>query len=96
MDFRNSAGTTPLNLVNSAADLRLGGNFVSTDAVFNATIRQTGSTITVTIGSRVSGTVRTASAGTVSWRPSSLATNLTGIPALTTQVSETGTFDKDF
>ena len=96
MDFRNSAGTTRLNLVNSATDLNLGGNFVTTDAVFNATIRQTGSTITVTLGSRISGTVTTAAAGTITWRPSALATNLAGIPALTTQVSETGASDKDF
>jgi chitinase len=97
MDFRNSAGTTRLNLVNSATDLNLGANnFVTSDTIFNGTIRQTGSTITVTLGSLISGAVTTASAGTITWRPSSLATNLTAIPALTTQVSETGTADKDF
>jgi hypothetical protein len=96
MDFVNVAGTTRLNLVNSATDLNLGGNFVTTDAVFNGTIKQTGSAITVTLGSKISGTLTTASAGTITWRPSPLATNLTGIPALTTQVSESGTFDKDF
>jgi chitinase len=96
MDFRNAAGTTRLNLVNSATDLNLGGNFVTVDTVFNGTIRQSGSTITVTLGSKISGTVTTAAAGTITWRPSSLATNLTGIPALTTLVSETGAADKDF
>jgi len=96
MEFRNSAGTTPLNLVNSATDLNLGGNFVTAATIFNGTIRQTGATITVTLGSRISGAVTTASAGTITWRPSALATNLTGIPALTTQVSETGTVDRDF
>jgi hypothetical protein len=96
MDFRDSTGTTRLNLTGSATDLNLGGNFVTNATVFNGTIRQTGATITVTLGSRISGTVTTASAGTITWRPSSLATNLTGIPALTTQVSETGASDRDF
>ena len=96
MDFRNSAGTTRLNLVNSATDLNLGGNFVTANTIFNGTIKQTGSTITVTLGSRISGTVTTASSGTLSWRPSALATDLVGIPALATLVSETGTLDKDF
>jgi hypothetical protein len=97
MEFRNSAGTaSSLNLVNSATDLNLGGNFVTSATIFNGTIRQTGATITVTLGSRISGTVATAAAGTITWRPSALATNLTGIPALTTLVSETGTADKDF
>ncbi len=96
MDFRNSAGTTRLNLVNSDTDLNLGGNFVTTDTVFNGTIKQTGSVITVTLGSLISGAVTTASKGTITWRPSSLATDLLGIPALTTQVRETGARDKDF
>ncbi len=96
MDFGNSAGTTRLNLVNSATDLNLGGNFVTADTIFNGTIKQTGSTITVTLGSRISGKVTTASSGTLTWRPSALATDLVGIPALTTLVSETGTLDKDF
>jgi chitinase len=96
MDFRNSAGTTRLNLTNSATDLNLGANFVTADTIFNATVKQTGSVITVTLGTRISGTVTTASSGTITWRPSSLATDLLGIPALTTQVSETGTLDKDF
>jgi hypothetical protein len=96
MDFRNSAGTTRLNLTGSASDLNLGASFVTSDAVFNGAIKQTGATITVTLGSRISGTVTTANAGTITWRPSALATNLTGIPALTTQVTETGASDKDF
>lgn len=96
MDFRNSAGTTRLNLVNSPTDLNLGRNFVTADTIFNATVKQTGTTITVTLGTRISGTLTTASSGTITWRPSSLATDLLGIPVLTTQVSETGTLDKDF
>ena len=96
MDFRNSAGTTRLNLTNSATDLNLGANFVTNDTIFNGTIKQTGSVITVTLGTRISGTVTTAANGTITWRPSSLATDLLGIPALTTLVSETGAADKDF
>ena len=56
MDFYS--GATRLNLVLSATDLKLGGNFVSTDAVFNATMVQSGNSITVTLGTQISGTVR--------------------------------------
>ena len=50
-------GATQLNLVLSATDLKLGGNFVSTDSVFPATMVQSGNSITVTLGTRTSGTV---------------------------------------
>jgi chitinase len=97
LDFRNSAGTTRLNLVNTVTDLSLGADFISADAIFNATLKQTGSTVTVTLGTRVSGTLRTAAAGRMTWRPSAAALDLAGIPALTTLVNESGaTADKDF
>jgi chitinase len=96
LDFVSTGGTR-LNLVNSLTDLSLGADFVSAATVFNATIKQTGSVVTVTLGSRVSGTLRTAAAGRMTWRPSALALDLVGIPALTTLVNESQTtVDKDF
>jgi chitinase len=96
MDFRNSAGVTRLNLSGSATDLSLGADFVSTATVFNATMSMSGSVVTVALGSRISGTLKTAAAGQLTWRPSSLSTDGAGIAALTTPVNETGTSDRDF
>ena len=99
MDLYNATGATRLNLVLAATDLVLGGNFVSGTAWFNATMTQNaGGTITIVFGSVISGStsVTTASTGTLSWRPSNLATDLAGNAALTTQVTESGTADRDF
>jgi hypothetical protein len=89
------SGATQLNLVLSATDLKLGGNFVSTDAVFNATMSQSGNAITVTLGSLLSGSLSTAVGGNMTWRPSSAAQDLAGRASATTQVAETGA-DLDF
>jgi chitinase len=97
MDFRNSAGTTRLNLVNATTDLSLAANYVSASAVLNATMSMSGSVVTITVGSLVSGTLVTnATAAKLTWRPSSVATDTSGIAALTTQVTESGTNDRDF
>jgi hypothetical protein len=98
MDFRNSAGTTRLNLVNSATDLSLGRDFVSGATSFNATMTMSGSTVTVLLGSRIgSNTLKTvATTGTMTWRPSAAALDLAGNAASTTLVTETGTADRDF
>ena len=78
MDFRNSAGTTRLNLTGSATDLNLGADFVIHDTIFNATIKQTGSVITVTLGPHLRhGDHRGATARSPGarprWRPTSSA-----------------------
>ncbi len=88
------SGATQLNLVLSATDLKLGGNFVSNDVVFNGTMTQSGNSITVTLGTLVSGTVQTAASSTMTWRPSSLAKDLAGKASATTTVTETA--DQDF
>ena len=88
------SGATQLNLVMSATDLKLGGNFVSNDVVFNGTMTQSGNSITVTLGTYVSGTVQTAATSTMTWRPSSLAKDLAGKASATTAVTETA--DQDF
>ncbi|HWM11993.1 MAG TPA: Ig-like domain-containing protein [Solirubrobacteraceae bacterium] len=97
MDFLNSAGTTRLGLVNAATELSLGGNFVTTTtASFNATMAMSGNIVIVTLGSKINGTVVTASTGTMTWRPSAAARDLVGLAASTALVTESGTADRDF
>jgi chitinase len=97
MDFLDSTGATRLNLVRNATDLRLDGNFVTAATLFNATMTAGGSTITITLGSMISGTPATSSAnGTMSWRPNAGALDLAGHATSTTAVTETGGADRDF
>jgi hypothetical protein len=97
MDFYNAAGTTRLNLVSTAADLKLGGNYVTSTTEFNATMIQSGANITITLGSVVgaSSLNTVVAAGTMTWLPSAGALDLTGHPSSTALVTETGT-DIDF
>jgi chitinase len=95
MDFLTTGGTR-LNLVLGAADLKLNANFVSSDAEFNATMTQSGAAITITLGTKISGTLATAGAGTITWRPSSAATDLSGNASGTATVTESGISDVDF
>ncbi len=96
MDFLDSSGTTRLNLVLTATDLQLGGNYCTTTVLFDATMTRSGSTITITMGSYISGTLATATGnGAMNWRPGS-ATDLAGHAVSTTAVAETGGADKDF
>lgn len=97
IDFWNAANSARLNLLNTATSLPLGGNFLSTTTgAWNATMVQSGNTITITLGSLVSGTMVRASAGTMRWTPSSAATDLAGNATSTTLVTESGTSDRDF
>ncbi len=97
MDFLDAAGTTRLNLVNAETDLNLAGNFItSSTAAFNATIAMSGSTVTVTLGSRIIGTLNTATPGTMTWSPSANGRDLAGIAASTATVTESGGSDRDF
>ena len=95
MDFLTTGGTR-LNLVLGAADLKLGGNFVTADSEFNATMSQTGPTIRITLGAPLSGTLATAAAGNLSWKPSTAATDLTGHTSSSATVTEGGSLDVDF
>jgi chitinase len=92
LDFYSTTGTR----LNLATELKLGANFVTTDAEFSATMVQSGAAITVTLGSRISGTLATAAAGTMTWRPSAAATDLSGKPSGTATVTEAGGSDVDF
>ncbi len=96
MDFLTSNGASRLNLVNGATGLNLGADFVSSATTFNATMTMSGSTVTITLGSRITGTVKTAAIGRMTWRPSALAKDVAGNAASTAQVTESGTNDRDF
>jgi chitinase len=97
MDFYNAAGTTRLNLTATAADLKLGGNFVTSAVNFNATMAQSASSITITLGTQSGpGTLATAVAGTMTWKPSAGATDAAGHPSGTATVTESGSLDVDF
>jgi chitinase len=88
-DEMHFSGSSQVNLVLSSTDLKLGGNFVNADAQYTATMVQSGSSITVTLGTRTGGTVNTVTSSTMTWRPSSLATDLAGRAGATTLVTET-------
>jgi chitinase len=95
LEVRNAAGTATLPLTN--VPLALNNNYVTATAVFNATMVQSGATITITLGTQTSGTVRTDNSnGTMSWNPSTTATDLAGHACSTTATAESGTADPDF
>jgi hypothetical protein len=97
MDFLDSTGATRLNLVRTATDLQLAGNYCTTNVLFDATMTRSGSTITITIGAYISGTLATATGnGAMNWRPHGSTTDLAGHAVSTTAVAETGGADKDF
>jgi chitinase len=96
MDFYESTGATRLNLVSTAADLSLGGNYVSSDTEYNATMAQSGNSITITLGSQLSGSTATVASGTMTWRPSAGAMDAANHPSSTALVTESGALDADF
>jgi hypothetical protein len=95
MDFL-SVGGTRLNLVMNQNELRLNANFVSAETQFSATMTQNGGAITITLGAFDHGALQTAASGTMTWRPSSAATDMAGNASQTTQVNESGSLDTDF
>jgi hypothetical protein len=85
-----SGGSARLAL---ADPLALGGNYVPllSNAVFNATMVQTGSSIKVTLGTLASGSVSgPVTGGTLSWTPDANATDLANNRVTTTSVSARG------
>jgi chitinase len=99
MDFYDGNDTTRLNLTSTAADLKLGGDFVATNVKFDATMAMSGNSITITLGTPDAGTRNTLvspATTTLTWKPSALATDLSGHGTATTLVTESGTVDLDF
>ena len=95
MDFLTTGGAR-LNLVHGVADLKLGADFVTGDAEFDATMTRSGSSITITLGATRSGTLATALAGTMTWVPSGSVTDIVGNLGRTDTVTEGGAADVDF
>ena len=86
-----NAAQLPLGSIN------LGVAYVSTNTTFSATMVQSGATITVTLGSLTSGTVKTNTTGrNMVWTPSATATDGAGNACSTAAKTETGALDIDF
>ena len=104
--FLGNDTVTIFNAANSSqlplGSINLGrGDYTSSNRTFGATgtastMVMSGSTITFTLGTQ-SGSATTAGGnGTMSWSPSSTATDRAGNACTTTSRSETGTSDKEF
>jgi hypothetical protein len=94
LEVWNQANTAQLPLTSGFVTV---GNHVTANSVLAATMVQSGASITVTLGSLTSGTVRTDSGTvTLSWPPSATATDIAGNACTTTAATESGTADKDF
>lgn len=71
--------------------------WVTADAVFNATMVMSGTTVTVTLGSLTSGSTATvATASALQWTPVNIAADRAGNACSTTTVTESGRNDADF
>ena len=92
----NAANTTRLNLT-SASGVTLGANYVGkNDATFAATLTRSGTAFTVTLDSLTSGASNTVGTATMTWNPSTAATDVGGAACSATAVTEKGTADTDF
>jgi chitinase len=98
LDFYDSTNTNRLNLTASASGLETKANHVTANGVrFAATATQASGVITVTLGA-VTGTPRSfvTTATTMTWTPSTSATNATGLAVLPLSTSESGFPTGDF
>jgi chitinase len=98
IDVYDAANTTKTNLMSATQALQLDQDWVSTAVVFNATIQRVGSTVVLTFGTLVSGTVRTTvPKGDMTWTPSTAVTDLAGNASTTSAgLKESGAGDIDF
>jgi hypothetical protein len=87
----DSSGGTGVHL----GTVCLGGDFVNGQSFFTtSTMVMTGNTVIVTLGG--SDSMKAASNTTLSWTPSTLATDIAGNAMAATAVNESGTVDTDF
>ncbi|HET8949162.1 MAG TPA: Ig-like domain-containing protein [Solirubrobacteraceae bacterium] len=99
MEFYDAANTTPLGLLAAGTALSINIDHVTAPTLFNGTIARSGSTVTVTIGSLISGAVTANPKGknAMVWQTNSQATSLaTGKPVLPQTITESGASDIDF
>jgi hypothetical protein len=97
LDVYDSSNATSLNL----GTVALQGNYVTADRTFGAsgtpsTVVQSGSVITVTLGTASGATQTVSSSGTMTWPPSTSATDRAGNTCSGTTVNESGTADHEF
>ncbi|MDO9175818.1 MAG: Ig-like domain-containing protein, partial [Actinomycetota bacterium] len=91
MTIWNAGNTAQLPL----GSVTIGTGHVTASAVLNATMVRTGSTVVITLGTLVSGTVATSATNvTMVWTPSATATDLAGNAMSTTTRTETGGNDR--
>lgn len=94
----NATNATQLPL----GSVNLGGaEYTGADLTFGATgtassMVMSGTTITITLGTRSAAATAAPATGTMVWTPSASATDAAGNAASTTAVTESGTADKDF
>lgn len=99
LDFYDAANTNRINLTGSASGLNTKANHVgSAGARFSATATQSGGVVTVKLTGTPTGTINTgvATATTMTWMPSTSATNATGKAVLGIAVNESGAASVDF
>jgi hypothetical protein len=95
LEVYNAANTTKVNLTSSP--MALSRDVVSASATFSATMQRTGNAVVVTLGALTSGTLKSGvKKGTMSWSPSTVATDLAGNPVAAGSVTESGANDRDF
>jgi hypothetical protein len=94
VDVTSSSGT--LKLLAVAGGLSMNADVVGSATVFDATMAQAGASITVTLGARRSGTVRTAAAAAMTWRAPAAVKDAAGNASAALQVTESGAADADF
>ena len=90
----NAANTTQLPL----GSVNLGAAYITTaTATFSATMSQSGTTITLTLGGLTSGTVKTnVTARAMVWTPNATAKDAAGNACSTSNKTESGATDIDF
>lgn len=93
----NATNTTQLAL----GSVALGGDFVQADTTFGASgtlssMVQSGTSITVTLGTPSSTAARETATVTAVWTPSSAATDAAGNACTTTSATESGSADRNF
>ena len=98
LDLYNAAGTTRLNVTNAFNRLRLNADYANGTVWLNGTMTMSGNSLVVTVGSLISGTIRTGVTTTSSmvWFSSNAATDAVGNNAAGNTVTETGATDRDF
>lgn len=94
VDITASSGT--LNLLAVAGGLRMNADVVGSVTVFDATMAQAGASITITLGTRRSGTVKTGPAAAMTWRAPAAVKDAAGNASAALQITESGAGDTDF